>query len=134
MIRRPPRSTLFPYTTLFRSQLARSGLFSLASPMRGVDEAFGAVIDGLRHLAGRGGIIAPDVPGDARIAISSRRWPRLPRVPQTRRARRRRCPVSRLHESGRRPARGGNGLPYAFRVVVTAASVNGPVPSSALPV
>src|SRR2546425_8099794 len=24
MIRRPPRSTLFPYTTLFRSQLARS--------------------------------------------------------------------------------------------------------------
>src|SRR3712207_8562128 len=25
MIRRPPRSTLFPYTTLFRSQLARAG-------------------------------------------------------------------------------------------------------------
>src|SRR5258708_10867071 len=25
MIRRPPRSTLFPYTTLFRSHLARSG-------------------------------------------------------------------------------------------------------------
>src|SRR2546427_10983724 len=25
MIRRPPRSTLFPYTTLFRSQTARSG-------------------------------------------------------------------------------------------------------------
>src|SRR2546430_11822730 len=25
MIRRPPRSTLFPYTTLFRSDLARSG-------------------------------------------------------------------------------------------------------------
>src|SRR3712207_6858981 len=25
MIRRPPRSTLFPYTTLFRSQPARSG-------------------------------------------------------------------------------------------------------------
>src|SRR5260221_10912084 len=24
MIRRPPRSTLFPYTTLFRSQLARA--------------------------------------------------------------------------------------------------------------
>src|SRR3712207_7691050 len=28
MIRRPPRSTLFPYTTLFRSQLAQTaGLF-----------------------------------------------------------------------------------------------------------
>src|SRR5258707_9355828 len=26
MIRRPPRSTLFPYTTLFRSQLARGAL------------------------------------------------------------------------------------------------------------
>src|SRR2546430_833424 len=25
MIRRPPRSTLFPYTTLFRSQLVESG-------------------------------------------------------------------------------------------------------------
>src|SRR2546426_8316367 len=31
MIRRPPRSTLFPYTTLFRSQLARvpAGAFEL---------------------------------------------------------------------------------------------------------
>src|SRR5258708_12962914 len=26
MIRRPPRSTLFPYTTLFRSAIARSGI------------------------------------------------------------------------------------------------------------
>src|SRR2546426_4706520 len=26
MIRRPPRSTLFPYTTLFRSRVARGGL------------------------------------------------------------------------------------------------------------
>src|SRR2546426_8469284 len=26
MIRRPPRSTLFPYTTLFRSQLIRDGV------------------------------------------------------------------------------------------------------------
>src|SRR5260370_15174036 len=27
MIRRPPRSTLFPYTTLFRSYIANTGLF-----------------------------------------------------------------------------------------------------------
>src|SRR5258707_8464738 len=27
MIRRPPRSTLFPYTTLFRSQASRNGYF-----------------------------------------------------------------------------------------------------------
>src|SRR5256886_6189475 len=26
MIRRPPRSTLFPYTTLFRSEVARAGV------------------------------------------------------------------------------------------------------------
>src|SRR3712207_7446192 len=35
MIRRPPRSTLFPYTTLFRSRRAHHLLVALA----GVDEA-----------------------------------------------------------------------------------------------
>src|SRR2546425_5991977 len=30
MIRRPPRSTLFPYTTLFRSVERRAGCFELA--------------------------------------------------------------------------------------------------------
>src|SRR2546429_2912826 len=36
MIRRPPRSTLFPYTTLFRSARARSGRIprSVTSSMR----------------------------------------------------------------------------------------------------
>src|SRR5256885_5168616 len=37
MIRRPPRSTLFPYTTLFRSALISAGwdpgMFSLKRPM-----------------------------------------------------------------------------------------------------
>src|SRR3712207_7017731 len=32
MIRRPPRSTLFPYTTLFRSRLARAGGHPLELP------------------------------------------------------------------------------------------------------
>src|SRR2546422_8302744 len=32
MIRRPPRSTLFPYTTLFRSRLARVGRGATALP------------------------------------------------------------------------------------------------------
>src|SRR2546422_1685808 len=31
MIRRPPRSTLFPYTTLFRSNLAKSRFLAAAS-------------------------------------------------------------------------------------------------------
>src|SRR5256885_8779961 len=34
MIRRPPRSTLFPYTTLFRSQFRR--MFEIARKKRGV--------------------------------------------------------------------------------------------------
>src|SRR2546430_13524789 len=38
MIRRPPRSTLFPYTTLFRSRvLERCHLFSLAESLGGVE-------------------------------------------------------------------------------------------------
>src|SRR5260370_23919213 len=32
MIRRPPRSTLFPYTTLFRSAATTTGSVSFASP------------------------------------------------------------------------------------------------------
>src|SRR2546430_3903348 len=38
MIRRPPRSTLFPYTTLFRSQVARGSAFA-ASTREEVDLA-----------------------------------------------------------------------------------------------
>src|SRR5689334_25280166 len=36
MIRRPPRSTLFPYTTLFRSQIAINGhiKFNLTIPLQ----------------------------------------------------------------------------------------------------
>src|SRR5256885_11821766 len=48
MIRRPPRSTLFPYTTLFRSRLRELGL-------RGADEVDHDVVDhapdGLVHQA-----------------------------------------------------------------------------------
>src|SRR5690349_22052867 len=48
MIRRPPRSTLFPYTTLFRSMADQA-------EMRGVD--LGRVAMGaLSHEAQRGGI------------------------------------------------------------------------------
>src|SRR2546422_2545466 len=39
MIRRPPRSTLFPYTTLFRSR--HPGVPALPGGRRGVREAFG---------------------------------------------------------------------------------------------
>src|SRR2546425_6283604 len=33
MIRRPPRSTLFPYTTLFRSEIVRTATTSLPAPV-----------------------------------------------------------------------------------------------------
>src|SRR3712207_7708405 len=38
MIRRPPRSTLFPYTTLFRSRVARPGAGSPRGPDRPRDQ------------------------------------------------------------------------------------------------
>src|SRR3712207_8923337 len=37
MIRRPPRSTLFPYTTLFRSMHAGARVAQIATPMPGAD-------------------------------------------------------------------------------------------------
>src|SRR3989454_9636132 len=50
MIRRPPRSTLFPYTTLFRSQ----------SSLLGFGER--ARVDGVRALAAKpAGAVAPHV-------------------------------------------------------------------------
>src|SRR2546429_4346743 len=42
MIRRPPRSTLFPYTTLFRSYFAKS--------WRDEKKAFASIRDDLAHL------------------------------------------------------------------------------------
>src|SRR3712207_8492321 len=57
MIRRPPRSTLFPYTTLFRSELLRRGV--------GISEVFhgaGDVHDGADepYLFGRLRVSGPD--------------------------------------------------------------------------
>src|SRR2546430_15125815 len=51
MIRRPPRSTLFPYTTLFRSEVARLVVVEAGeaqrdpvSAQRGVEYAIGGVV------------------------------------------------------------------------------------------
>src|SRR2546429_8943623 len=71
MIRRPPRSTLFPYTTLFRSP-ADPGAVPLALvhvhtlPAMDVDPASGEVtgtIGGLQHLAGAVGELAAALGG-----------------------------------------------------------------------
>src|SRR2546422_5121176 len=57
MIRRPPRSTLFPYTTLFRSRLEIED----PAQARGVDEK-----------AGREGHVRPRVPGPDRAYGTAR--------------------------------------------------------------
>src|SRR2546422_7919154 len=68
MIRRPPRSTLFPYTTLFRSRRDTTGVRSQAA--RGLSQAGGAVPD-------------PDRRGDLAARVAPER-----RVPCERGARR----------------------------------------------
>src|SRR3712207_1617158 len=50
MIRRPPRSTLFPYTTLFRSLPASALAYVVSRP----DTSFGVLL-GVAALAGLGG-------------------------------------------------------------------------------
>src|SRR3712207_7408143 len=46
MIRRPPRSTLFPYTTLFRSGLRRRRSAASVSPVRGAAPARRGLVRG----------------------------------------------------------------------------------------
>src|SRR3712207_6937920 len=61
MIRRPPRSTLFPYTTLFRSQLVGGGgvgerlrrLYAQHLGQDGIEGAEGVVELGVPPLHGR---------------------------------------------------------------------------------
>src|SRR3712207_6866381 len=49
MIRRPPRSTLFPYTTLFRSHLGHHGLEAGAEDDEAVAEGRGDPVDAEGH-------------------------------------------------------------------------------------
>src|SRR2546429_6228527 len=48
MIRRPPRSTLFPYTTLFRSLSESACLFDL--PEHRLNRTFSSRVNGRSHL------------------------------------------------------------------------------------
>src|SRR2546430_5584534 len=50
MIRRPPRSTLFPYTTLFRSLAHAAGASSLAVDVRWVPTEGLVAADAVRRL------------------------------------------------------------------------------------
>src|SRR3712207_7505726 len=72
MIRRPPRSTLFPYTTLFRSGLVGHGLGQqrLARARRPVQQ------DALRHL-GAELLEALGVPQEVHDLLQDRKSTRL---------------------------------------------------------
>src|SRR2546425_6394224 len=54
MIRRPPRSTLFPYTTLFRSEIAWPNKRPARSAWLGRDLSSGLAEGGRAGLDGRG--------------------------------------------------------------------------------
>src|SRR5438874_6899235 len=90
MTRRPPRSTLFPYTTLFRS---------------GVDAALRRARDAAGHLR-RGGGDGAVPAGRADTRRARRRWERThAAVPWRRAARRRRAVQARRAACGRPDAR-----------------------------
>src|SRR3712207_8134224 len=57
MIRRPPRSTLFPYTTLFRSEGAARDVDVLVRGRRGGDRRLDGAL-GVRQRAGRAVVAA----------------------------------------------------------------------------
>src|SRR2546426_1204863 len=63
MIRRPPRSTLFPYTTLFRSAGDQVEERRLARAVRADDRLPASLGDGERHVADR--LEAPEPAADA---------------------------------------------------------------------
>src|SRR2546427_6549729 len=70
MIRRPPRSTLFPYTTLFRSAVAAEDPGPSAALVCGGESAPGRVCGVRRRIAERG---EPGVArgGDRRLLLAA---------------------------------------------------------------
>src|SRR3712207_8921723 len=76
MIRRPPRSTLFPYTTLFRSMMPSGVPWSkgedLANHVRLVEEYKRAVREGQFPP-----LVAPGLNADTRVPVLDRKSTRL---------------------------------------------------------
>src|SRR2546422_9052008 len=81
MIRRPPRSTLFPYTTLFRSKLGRVGGHAEAKRVEDVSRSSdipvwcGGMLEsgiGRAHNIAMATLAGFTLPGD--VSASSRYW------------------------------------------------------------
>src|SRR5256884_9761654 len=70
MIRRPPRSTLFPYTTLFRSLLVLTHELSLPNPAdkSRIQRGWAIVLDRLDALCTEGGVPCAVVPAQGGTA------------------------------------------------------------------
>src|SRR3712207_7531609 len=66
MIRRPPRSTLFPYTTLFRSRLTCQGALSQSSAREEDPHALGGELLGHPGEEGAGRVADRPAGGEAR--------------------------------------------------------------------
>src|SRR2546430_14027798 len=69
MIRRPPRSTLFPYTTLFRSQVELDHLIRTLLPVRALHDLEATAAHHLRQLlvGGHFGAGVDDEPADRHL-------------------------------------------------------------------
>src|SRR3712207_324119 len=63
MIRRPPRSTLFPYTTLFRSKILEA--CDAGRPVVATTTG----VEGLERLVDRGVLVADEPEGLARLVL-----------------------------------------------------------------
>src|SRR3712207_8739436 len=86
MIRRPPRSTLFPYTTLFRSRVLSEGSFALmtrpVAPAWEDGYAYGLFVrevDGATEIGHPGGMVGyfASMRGDLDAGLGDRKSTRL---------------------------------------------------------
>src|SRR3712207_8739680 len=80
MIRRPPRSTLFPYTTLFRSGHEREAYLEARVPRHRLDPEVAAVAlgdDAVRDVQPQAGPLADRLRGEERLEDPDRKSTRL---------------------------------------------------------
>src|SRR3989449_6336457 len=71
MIRRPPRSTLFPYTTLFRSVRTVKGVQVISAEVSELDrEAMRQLVDSLRQKLGSA-VVVLGTTEDGKVALIS---------------------------------------------------------------
>src|SRR3989475_10830940 len=103
MIRRPPRSTLFPYTTLFRSREPGAGSSLVGAAADAVARRIGSIKPQVAIVLGSG---LGDVAEQVRSAVRAP-YPDIPGVPQPRAPGRQGEPLARPPQRG--PRHGPNG-------------------------